>query len=217
MERRVLLTGFDPFGGERINPALEAVRKLEGRILEDIGVRVVAQELPTVFGKSIEVLAQAIEREQPEVVICVGQAGGRTHITPERVGINVNDARIPDNEGQQPVDEPIVEGGPAAYFSTLPIKAIVQAMRDAGIPAMVSNTAGTFVCNHVFYGLMHLLHTRSAGVRGGFIHIPYLPEQVADRPEPSMALETIVRGIEIAIRVSATADADVRVTGGTEC
>jgi pyroglutamyl-peptidase len=217
VERRVLITGFEPFGGERVNPALEAVRRLDGRWLEDVGVRVIAGEVPTVFRRSVEVLAQAIERVEPDVVICVGQAGGRSHITPERVAINVDDARIPDNAGQQPVDEPIVQNGPAAYFSTLPIKRIVSALREAGIPATVSNTAGTYVCNHLFYGLMHLLHTRWPRVRGGFIHIPYLPQQVVDRPEPSMALETIVEGLEIAIRVSAQSDSDIRVTGGAEC
>ncbi|MCL6517111.1 pyroglutamyl-peptidase I [Alicyclobacillus sp.] len=221
MERRVLFTGFDPFGGETLNPAWESVRRLDGRTLPG-GWTVAAVQVPTVFDRSITILREAIARLEPRVVICVGQAGGRAQITPERVAINVNDARIPDNEGQQPIDTPVVAGGPAAYFTRLPIKRIVAALREAGVPAAVSNSAGTYVCNHLFYGLMHLINTEFPGVRGGFIHIPYLPEQVAGKPEPSMGLDLIVRGLEIAATVTASAvdagdDADLALAAGREC
>ncbi|WP_245578004.1 pyroglutamyl-peptidase I [Alicyclobacillus herbarius] len=218
-ETRVLVTGFEPFDGDAVNPALEAAKQLHGRRLQ-VGPRTVSiqsEPIPTVFHKSIQVLRQAIVRHRPDVVVAVGQAGGRYAITPERVAINVDDARIPDNEGQQPVDEPIVPDGPAAYFSRLPIKRIVQTLREAGIPAAVSNTAGTYVCNHLFYGLMHLLATEFPGVRGGFIHIPFLPEQTVQREAPSMSLSDIVRGLEFAVQVSAEYATDVPLTAGREC
>uniref|UniRef100_UPI00227FD237 pyroglutamyl-peptidase I n=2 Tax=Enterobacterales TaxID=91347 RepID=UPI00227FD237 len=145
--QKVLITGFEPFGGERLNPSWEVVKQLND--MELVGTRIVARQLPCVFGAALEALNAAIDEVQPLMVLAVGQAGGRTDITIERVAINVDDARIPDNQGQQPVDEPIVAGGPAAYFSTLPIKAMVSSMREAGIPASVSQTAGTYVCNHV--------------------------------------------------------------------
>ena len=162
---KLLLTAFDPFGGETLNPALEAVRQVKPRIGS---VEIVKLEVPTVFGKSVDTVAAAIRRETTEAVLCIGQAGGRRGLTPERVAINIDDARIPDNEGNQPIDRPIVAGGQAAYFSTLPVKAMVQAIRDAGVPADLSNTAGTFVCNHLLYGVLHLLATEYPGVRGGF-------------------------------------------------
>lgn len=177
--QKVLITGFEPFGGERLNPSWEVVKQLND--LELVGTRIVARQLPCVFGAALEALNAAIDEVQPLMVLAVGQAGGRTDITIERVAINVDDARIPDNQGQQPVDEPIVAGGPAAYFSTLPIKAMVSSMREAGIPASVSQTAGTYVCNHVMYGLLHRLSGQRE-VKGGFIHIPYLPEQAAAHP-----------------------------------
>jgi pyroglutamyl-peptidase len=214
--KKVLLTGFDPFGGEKVNPALEAVNQFQNKTLE--GVQVAVLEIPTVFRKSLEILRRGIEETNPDVVICVGQAGGRSEISLERVAINVDDARIPDNEGNQPIDTPIVEGGPAAYWSTLPIKAIVQNIRKAGIPAAVSNTAGTFVCNHLFYGLAHLIATEFPYVRGGFIHIPYLPEQAVNRPgQPSMSLDTIVKGLEIAVLTSAKLEEDIIAAGGRIC
>lgn len=195
----VLLTGFDPFDGEPVNPAAEAVKRLDGRSLD--GIAVVAKEIPTVFGRSIDVLEAAIHEVNPDVVICVGQAGGASDIRVERVAINLIDARIPDNEGNQPVDVPVVPDGPVAYWSTLPVKAIVHNLRAAGIPASVSYSAGTFVCNQLFYGLAHLLATQYPSVRGGFLHIPYLPEQAARHPgAPSMALETVVKALEIAVR-----------------
>lgn len=177
--QKVLITGFEPFGGERLNPSREVVKQLND--MELVGTRIVARQLPCVFGAALEALNAAIDEVQPVMVLAIGQAGGRTDITIERVAINVDDARIPDNQGQQPVDEPIVAGGPAAYFSTLPIKAMVSSMREAGIPAAVSQTAGTYVCNHVMYGLLHRLSGQRE-VKGGFIHIPYLPEQAAAHP-----------------------------------
>ena len=153
--KTVLITGFEPFGGEQVNPSWEVVSRLDNAIIA--GCRVVARQLPCVFGESLSVLNSTIDTLSPSLVLAIGQAGGRADITVERVAINVDDARIPDNKGQQPVDEPIIAGGPAAWFSTLPIKAMVAAMREAGVPASVSQTAGTFVCNHVMYGLLHKL------------------------------------------------------------
>lgn len=208
----VLITGFEPFGGETLNPSWEVVKLLDGMIIDDC--RVVARQLPCVFGESLEVLNAAIDALQPSVVLAIGQAGGRVDVTVERVAINVDDARIPDNRGQQPVDVAIVSGGPAAWFSTLPIKAMVEALREAGIPASVSQTAGTFVCNHVMYGVLHKLADRPE-VKGGFIHIPYLPEQAAAHPgAPSMATQTLKQALEIAIRVSLRQDHDIKVVGG---
>lgn len=213
MPKRVLFTGFQPFDGDAVNPALEAVHLLNGRQWDD--VEFIGMEVPTVFGKAIDAVCEGIAKVHPDVVICVGQAGGRAQITPERVAINVDDARIPDNEGNQPVDQPVVPNGPAAYWSTLPIKAMTEEMKGAGIPAAVSNTAGTFVCNHIFYGLMHELSNHHPKIRGGFIHIPFLPEQVTERFAPSMSLEVVVRGLELCGLVSARST-DIHTTGGTE-
>lgn len=213
MVKKVLLTGFDPFGDDKINPALEAVKQLEGKILSG-GLEIITQEVPTVFHESIDAVKKAIDTHKPDVVICVGQAGGRTQITMERVAINVDDARIPDNRQKQPIDEQIVEDGPVAYWSTLPIKRIVRDMREAAIPAAVSNTAGTFVCNHLFYGLMNYLATEAPKIRGGFIHIPFIPAQTADKDAPSLSLETIVRGLEIAAVTAANEKEDIREIGG---
>lgn len=173
-----------------------------------------AVELPCIYGASVAVLRAAIEEARPEIVVCVGQAGGRPDLTVERLAVNVDDARIPDASGAEPVDEAIVRGGPAAYFSTLPIKACVAAVRAAGLPASVSNTAGTFVCNHVFYGLAHLIATELPGIRGGFVHVPYAPEQVLDRAEPSLPTEAVTRALrEIALTAVRTRT-DIRVAGG---
>ena len=211
--RNVLVTGFGPFGGEPINPALEAIKLLEGRIVG--GCRVVTRELPVTRFEAIDAIVKHIWDTDPALVLAVGQAGGRLEITPERVAINVDDYRIPDNGGFQPVDEPIVAGGPAAYWSTLPIKAMVVAMRGAGIPASVSNSAGTFVCNHLFYGLMHQLAKAGGKIRGGFVHIPYLPEQAARiGSQPSMAVETIVKGLEVALETAITHENDISVGDG---
>lgn len=205
----VLLTGFEPFGGESINPSAEIARQLHGTIIGKH--RVVGALLPCVFGAAIAELKKQLRATQPRLVICVGQAGGRAEITPERVAINVDDARIPDNAKQQPMDRPIVRGGPTAYWSTLPIKAIVAELRRRNIPAAVSQTAGTFVCNHVFYGLMHELR-RQKTARGGFIHVPFLPEQANGKP--SLPLATMTAAIESAIAVALAIKRDLRVGGG---
>ncbi|MHA6634207.1 pyroglutamyl-peptidase I [Citrobacter farmeri] len=210
--KTVLITGFEPFGGEQVNPSWEVVSRLDNAIIA--GCRVVARQLPCVFGESLSVLNSTIDTLSPSLVLAIGQAGGRADITVERVAINVDDARIPDNKGQQPVDEPVIAGGPAAWFSTLPIKAMVAAMREAGVPASVSQTAGTFVCNHVMYGLLHKL-SDIAEVKGGFIHIPYLPQQAAAHPgAPSMAAETVRLALEVAIATALQVDDDIAVTGG---
>jgi pyroglutamyl-peptidase len=212
--RTVLLTGFEPFDNEPINPSWEAVRALDGERVGD--ALIVARQLPCVFGAAIDTMAALVDELRPSVAIAVGQAGGRAEMSVERVAINIDDARIADNAGSQPVDVPIAAGGPAAYFSTLPIKAMVRGMRAAGIPASVSQTAGTFVCNHVFYGLMHVLASRpESGGRGGFIHIPYLPEQAARHPgQPSLALATLVDGLRCAVATALATTTDARETGG---
>ncbi len=208
--KTVLITGFEAFGGETINPSREIARNLHGT--EIAGHEVVGALLPCVFGAAITELRRLLRVNRPTLVICLGQAGGRAAITPERVAINVDDARIADNAGAQPVDRPVVRGGPAAYFSTLPVKAIVAALRADGVPAEVSQTAGTFVCNHVFYGLMHALRRRR-GVRGGFIHVPFLPEQAA-KGQASLELETMVAAIARATEIALTVRRDTRAGGG---
>ncbi|KAA1047153.1 pyroglutamyl-peptidase I [Pseudocitrobacter sp. 73] len=210
--RTVLITGFEPFDGEAVNPSWEVVSRLDNAIIG--GCRVVARQLPCVFGEALIELNAAIDSLSPTLVLSVGQAGGRTDISVERVAINVDDARIPDNRGNQPVDTPIVANGPAAWFSSLPIKAIVSALRDVGVPASVSQTAGTFVCNHVMYGLLHKL-SGIPEAKGGFIHIPYLPQQAAAHPgAPSMAAETVRQGLELAIATALQVENDIPITGG---
>ena len=209
---KLLLTAFDPFGGETVNPAQQAVEAVADRVGE---VEIVKLVVPTVFGRSIDVVAEAIEKHSPDAVLCIGQAGGRPDLTPERIAINMDDARIPDNEGNRPVDEPIRKDGQAAYFSTLPVKAMVEAIRAAGIPASLSNTAGTFVCNHLMYGVLYTLEKKYPGVRGGFMHVPFLTSQVLDgRQYPSMSRESIVRGIEAAVRAIGEYDSDVHTPEG---
>jgi pyroglutamyl-peptidase len=210
----ILLTGFDAFGGETLNPSWLVAQALHGKRLA--GWRVAAHCLPCVFGQSLHSLDGALARVQPRLVLLLGQAGGRSDLSLERVAINIDDARIPDNQGQQPIDDAVVPGAPAAYFSSLPIKAMVAALQNVGLPASVSQTAGTFVCNHVFFGLMHTLQRRP-GVRGGFMHLPLLPVQAAGRPgQPSMQLATMVDGVRLALQTAVQAGADVRLTGGTE-
>lgn len=209
---KVLVTGFEPFGGERLNPSQEAINRLPASLG---ALRIATQLLPAAYAPSLGLLYEAIQREDPDIVLCTGEAGSRLDLTPERVAINIQDARILDNAGDQPIDAPVAPGGPAAYFTTLPIKAAVHAMREAGLPASVSNSAGTFVCNHVFYGLMHFAATRGARFRGGFMHLPYLPAQAAHHPKsPSMALDCIVRGIEITLSVSAATTQDLLAAEG---
>ncbi|AJJ09835.1 pyroglutamyl-peptidase I [Yersinia rohdei] len=212
--KRVLITGFEPFGGERVNPSWEVVKQLNDLMLGD-EVRVVARQLPCVFGDALVALNAAIDDIQPVLVLAIGQAGGRADITIERVAINVDDARIPDNQGNQPVDQPIVENGPAAYFTHLPIKAMVEGMREAGIPASVSQTAGTYVCNHVMYGLLHRLNQINSEVKGGFIHIPYLPEQAVNHPgTPSMSAHSVEIALKLAISIALQIEHDLQISGG---
>lgn len=210
---KLLLTAFDPFGGEKVNPALEAVKLVSDKVGE---VDIVKLMVPTVFGKSVQTVAAAMEKEKPDAVLCIGQAGGRFDLTPERVAINCDDARIPDNEGNQPIDQVIFEDGAPAYFTTLPIKAMVQAIRGEGIPASVSNTAGTFVCNHLMYGVLYTLAKHYPNVRGGFMHVPFIPSQVVNRPAPApaMALNDIARGIEAAVRAIAEHADDIAAAEG---
>ncbi|MDO5028745.1 MAG: pyroglutamyl-peptidase I [Bacillota bacterium] len=194
---KILVTGFDPFGGEKINPAIEAVKKLPDEIA---GAQIIKLQVPTVFHKSAALMYEKIKEIQPDVILNIGQAGGRAALTPERVAINLDDARIPDNEGQQPIDQKIRPDGPAAYFSSLPIKAMVAKIQEAGLPASVSNSAGTFVCNHLMYQTLYFIDKEFPGTVGGFIHIPFLPDQVVTKANmPSMALADITRGLELAI------------------
>ena len=212
---KLLLTGFTPFDGEKINPALKAVKRLPNEIA---GLKIVKLEVPTVFGESVRLVREAIEREQPDFVLSVGQAGGRAAVTPERVAINVDDARIPDNVGQQPIDVPIFVDGENAYFATLPVKAMTDAIRNAGLPSALSNTAGTFVCNHLMYGVLHHLHQNHKSAKAGFIHVPYIPEQTADKPGvPSMPLDDIVRALEAAISAIPAHETDIKTAYGREC
>ena len=208
----VLVTGFDPFNGEGLNPSWEICERLPAEIA---GARVETCRVPCEFGKSIKVVADAIERHRPSLVICLGQAGGRVQMSVERVAINVVDARIADNAGAQPIDRPIEPKGPPAYFATVPIKAMAQAMRAAGVPAQVSNTAGTYVCNHLMYGVLHHLATRGHAARAGFIHVPFAEEQVLDKPAAaSMSLATMVKGVEAAIAAARARTADIVAAEG---
>lgn len=210
---KVLLTAFDPFGGEPVNPALEAVKLVADKVGD---VDVVKLEVPTVFRKSIAAVAAAMEKEKPDAVLCIGQAGGRYDLTPERVAINMDDARIKDNEGNQPIDLPIFEDGAPAYFTNLPIKAMVQAIRKAGVPASVSNTAGTFVCNHLMYGVLYTIAKNYPGMKGGFMHVPFVPSQVVNRPSPapSLNMKDIAIGIEAALAAIAENETDIVAAEG---
>jgi len=214
----VLLTGFDAFGDVAHNPSWLVAQVLDGRQIG--GHQVLSAQLPTAFGASWDRLTALMKLHRPGLVICLGLASGRSAISLERIAINVNDARIADNAHAQPIDTPVVPGGPAAYFTGLPVKAMLQAVRDAGVAAELSNTAGTFVCNHVFYALMHRLETGRGfkQVRGGFIHLPCLPEQAdASGATASMALDDMVRGIEAAIGAALAYSGlpDLAVVAGT--
>lgn len=212
---KILVTGFDPFGGEPINPAIESVKKLPDNIA---GAEIIKLEIPTVRRKSLEKIEKAIQEHNPDIILSVGQAGGRFDITVERVGINMDDFRIPDNERNQVIDEPIFSDGDNAYFVKLPVKAMVQNIQKNKIPASVSYTAGTFVCNHVLYGVLYLVEKKYKGKKSGFIHIPFLPEQVVDkRNMPSMELNTIVTGLTAAIEAIVENAEDIKETGGTVC
>lgn len=198
----VLLTAFEPFGGENINPSLEAARHITDWSFPGASVRV--EELPVDRYRAIEVALETLRQAKPDFVIMLGEAGGRFRINPERVAINIDDFRIPDNSGNQPSDEPIVEGGPAAYFSTLPIRAITERLISARIPAAISNSAGTHLCNRVFYSIMHEIATKNATTKAGFIHLPYLHEQTIPKrfDQASLSIESIVEGVRLAIEVS---------------
>jgi pyroglutamyl-peptidase len=208
----ILVTGFDPFGGEKTNPSWEICTRLPREIA---GLRVETCKVPCQFRRAIEVVGEAIERLHPAIVLSIGQAGGRSRIGVERVAINVDDARIPDNAGAQPVDEMIAANGPPAYFATIPVKAIARAIRAAGIPAEVSNSAGTYVCNHVMYGVLHFLAASGNRARAGFIHVPYAESQVLDkRDAPAMSLESMTKAIEAAIHAAVENRQDIGVPEG---
>lgn len=211
---KILVTGFDPFGQDTMNPAIEAVKRLPDTIS---GAEIIKLEIPTVFNKSAEVTREAMAKHDVDYVLNIGQAGGRFDLTPERVAINLNDARIPDNEGNQPIDVEIKADGESAYFSQHPVKAMVTAIKNAGLPASVSNTAGTFVCNHIMYQSLYLTHKEFPKAKAGFMHVPFLPEQVLERPGmPAMSLEDITRGIVAAIEAIVEFDGkeDLKAIGG---
>lgn len=210
---KILITAFEPFGGDSINPALEAVNMMRA----PEGVELIKLKVPTVFQKSINTVYERLKSEKPDAVLCVGQAGGRFGLTPERVAVNIDDASIPDNEGNQPVDKPIFEDGPAAYFATLPIKAMIKAIREGGLPSSLSNSAGTFVCNHLMYGVLYHIAHEFPGLRGGFIHVPFIPEQVVERSNtPSMAICDITRGLELAVKAIAEYTEDIHPEGESD-
>ena len=197
---KVLITGFDPFGGEPINPAWEAVRMLPDEIA---GAQIIKLQIPTVARKWIDKIHSKMAEEKPDIVIAIGQAGGRFGPTPERTAVNIDDFKIPDNEGNQPIDLPIFEDGQPAYFSNLPVKAIVQAIKDAGYPSSLSDSAGTYVCNHVMYGILYYIDKEFPGVKGGFIHVPFATSQVIEKQNaPSMSLTDITAALEAAIRTA---------------
>lgn len=211
---KILVTGFDPFGGESVNPAYEAVKLLPNYIKN---VEIVKIEIPTVFGRAAEKVEEAIEDHKPYAVLCVGQAGGRASITIERIGINLREASIPDNDGNQPMDEKIKEDGQNAYFATIPVKAMVENVRKNGIPAHLSYTAGSYVCNDVMYSLLYILDNKYPHIKGGFIHVPYATEQVANKPNniASMPVHTIAKGLEYALEAIIDNEYDVKNAMGT--
>lgn len=209
----VLLTGFAPFGGESINPSWQAVKQLQGETIADH--QLACAELPCEFGHALTALQTQIELHQPSLVLCIGQAGGRENISIERVAINVDDARIPDNVGAQPVDEPIVANAPSAYFANLPIKRMLKALEEQSIPAEISNTAGTYVCNHVMYGLLHHIAQNTPKTKGGFIHIPFLPEQALHhKGAPSMETSTVIKALKLLVESGLSDLPDLKIAAG---
>jgi pyroglutamyl-peptidase len=213
MARTVLLTGFEPFAGETENPSWDAVRDLDEERID--GHRLAARLMPCVFGEAVSRLESEIAALRPSVVLCVGQAGGRAEISVERIAVNLDDARIPDNAGAQPLDRPAIVGGPAAYFSSLPVKAILRDLRAANIPAGLSHTAGTFVCNHIFYGACHARAIVRPEMRTGFIHIPYSPAQAARHPgSPSIAVPIVTEALRIAVATTLRNRVDACEVGG---
>ena len=213
-DQTVLLTGFEPFGGERINPSAEIVRALDGEIVN--GHRIVTAILPVAFASTLPMLEALLETHRPALVLATGQAGGRSELSIERVAANLIDARIADIDGAQPIDEPVVADAPAAYFSTLPVKAMLARLRALGIPAALSQSAGSYVCNQAFFALAHLVATRYRSTRAGFMHVPWLPEQAArQHGQPSMALETMIEGVRAAIECAIATRHDLRIAGGS--
>lgn len=210
---KILITGFDPFGGETVNPAYEAVKLLPDVIK---GAEIVKMEIPTVFWEAGKTVDKAIIENKPDAVICVGQAGGRADITVERVAINLAEAPIPDNAGNEPMDVKVQENGENAYFATVPVKAMVQNINDHGIPASLSYTAGTYVCNNVMYDLLYMTDKKYPNIRGGFIHVPFSVQQgVGKRPgTPTMELQTIAKGLEYALEAVIAQAEDVNIQMG---
>ena len=200
--KKLLLTAFEPFGGERINPSLDAARQMEKVDFPNAVVRVA--ELPVDRFRAVDIALELVRAGRPDIVIMLGEAGGRHRITPERVAINVDDFRIPDNAGNQPTDEPVIEGGPVAYFSTLPIRAIADRINEAHIPAAISNSAGAYLCNRLFYSVMHTIGAEDLPIKAGFIHLPYLHDQAINKyPDvPSLSRESIIEAVRLAIEVS---------------
>lgn len=213
--KTVLISGFEPFGGDKINPSLEALKSLQRKTL--CSGKIVTVQVPVVRYKCTAIVVEAIKKYKPDVVLTVGQAGGRLGVTPERVAVNIDDFRIADNEKNQPIDQAIVANAPAAYFSTLPLKAIVRALRKKGIPSALSNSAGTFVCNHLFYGVQHYIVSHNLPIRHGFMHIPLLPEQALSGQKPSLSKALIVKALTVAAQVCLDFEEDIVEVGGEIC
>jgi len=211
---RILITGFDPFGNEPINPAFEAVKLLPDTIA---GAEIIKLEIPTVFNKCDVVVEEAVVKYSPDVVLSIGQAGGRFDISVERVAINIADGRIPDNDGYQPIDQPIRKDGPSAYFASVPVKAMAEKIRGKGVPASVSYTAGSYVCNFIMYCVLHSIATKYPNMRSGFIHVPFMPSQGIGKPvnTPTMAIETIATAIAAAVEAIVETKQDISTVEGT--
>lgn len=211
---KVLITGFDPFGGDSVNPAYEAVKQLPNEVA---GAQIIKLEIPTVFRESARILEAAMKEHAPDIVICVGQAGGRSAVSFERVAINLAEARIPDNQGNQPIGTKLEESGETAYFTSLPIKAMMKNVQAHNLPAYISYTAGTFVCNDIMYRLLYMIDKEFVGIKGGFVHVPFVPEQVINRPigTPSMSLQHITEALIYAIEAAVRTEVDSEVNAGT--
>ena len=211
---KILITGFDPFGNESVNPAYEAVKLLPGEIA---GAEIIKLEIPTVFNKCDAVVDEAIDKNSPDVVLSIGQAGGRFDISVERVAVNIADGRIPDNAGYQPIDEPIRKGGPNAYFASVPVKAMVEKIRGKGIPASVSYTAGSYVCNFIMYCVLHSIASKHKNIRAGFIHVPFMTSQGIGKPvnTPTMSIESIASAIAAAVEAIVENKSDIGTAEGT--
>ena len=213
-DMKILITGFDPFGGETVNPAYEAVKLLPDTIA---GAQIIKMEIPTVFSQCGPAVEAGIREHHPDVVLNIGRAGGRSCVTVERVAVNLAEAGIPDNAGEQPMDQPLQPDGPAAYFATIPVKAVVQNVRDHGLPCHLSYSAGTYVCNCVMYNVLHLAATKYPGLRAGFLHVPYADFQTAGKPNgtPSASLASIAKALEYAVEAVAASREEVREAMGT--